>query len=38
LLEETGTLSRERLQDIVKEARELAAMFSASQKTAKGSK
>jgi four helix bundle protein len=36
LLEETRTLSSKHLQDINREARELAAIFSASQKTAKG--
>jgi four helix bundle protein len=36
LLEETGILSNKQVQDISKEARELAAIFSASQKTAKG--
>ncbi|HEX7289189.1 MAG TPA: four helix bundle protein [Candidatus Angelobacter sp.] len=36
LLEDTEILRRERLQDITTEARELAAIFSASQKTAKG--
>jgi four helix bundle protein len=36
LLEETGTLTSHQLKEIVKEARELAAIFSASQKTAKG--
>jgi four helix bundle protein len=35
LLEETHTLSRLQLQEISKEARELAAIFSASQKTAR---
>jgi four helix bundle protein len=35
LLEETGTLTRNQLREILKEARELAAIFSASQKTAK---
>src|SRR5436305_14290585 len=38
LLEETKTLSSEKLRDIMREARELAAIFSASQKTAKGNK
>ncbi|HEY2172165.1 MAG TPA: four helix bundle protein [Candidatus Angelobacter sp.] len=38
LLEETETLSSEKLRDIKREARELAAIFSASQKTAKGNK
>jgi len=37
LLEETKILGRERLQEIAKEAKELAAIFSASQKTAKNS-
>jgi four helix bundle protein len=35
LLEETNVLSHERLVEIAKEAKELAAIFSASQKTAK---
>jgi hypothetical protein len=35
LLEETNVLSRERLAEIAKEARELTAIFSASKKTAK---
>jgi four helix bundle protein len=35
LLEETKTLSSEKLRDIMREARELAAIFSASQKTAR---
>ncbi|HEY2497573.1 MAG TPA: four helix bundle protein [Candidatus Angelobacter sp.] len=35
LLEETNILSSERLQDIMKEASELAAIFSSSLKTAK---
>lgn len=35
LLEETNVLSRERLQEIVKEAKELVAIFSTSLKTAK---
>ena len=35
LLEETETLKPERLQEIKKEAKELAAIFSASQKTSK---
>jgi hypothetical protein len=34
-LEETNILSSERLQDIMKEASELAAIFSSSLKTAK---
>jgi four helix bundle protein len=38
LLAETKILSSKRLQDIVKEARELTAIFSASQKTAKDNK
>lgn len=38
LLEETNVLSHERLVEIAKEAKELAAIFSASQKTAKGSR
>jgi hypothetical protein len=38
LLEETKTLSSEKLRDIMREARELAAIFSASQKTAKSNK
>jgi four helix bundle protein len=38
LLAETETLSVEELRDITREARELAAIFSASQKTAKGNK
>ena len=38
LLEETNILSRERLQDILKEAKELVAIFSTSLKTAKGTK
>src|ERR1700759_4449965 len=38
LLEETGTLSSEKLKELTKEARELAAIFSASQKTAKGNR
>jgi four helix bundle protein len=36
LLEETNTLSPKQLEEILKEARELAAIFSASRKTAKG--
>jgi four helix bundle protein len=35
LLAETQTLRSERLQEITKEARELAAIFSASQKTSR---
>jgi four helix bundle protein len=38
LLEETGTLNSDKLREITKEARELAAIFSASQKTAKGNR
>lgn len=38
LLEETKVLSHERLVEIAKEAKELAAIFSASQKTAKGNR
>lgn len=38
LLEETNVLSHERLAEIAKEAKELAAIFSASQKTAKGNR
>ncbi|HKT49778.1 MAG TPA: four helix bundle protein [Candidatus Angelobacter sp.] len=38
LLDETETLSSTKLQEITKEARELAAIFSASQKTAKGNR
>jgi four helix bundle protein len=38
LLEETGILSHERLQDILKEAKELVAIFSTSLKTAKGNR
>jgi four helix bundle protein len=38
LLADTETLSIEKLRDITREARELAAIFSASQKTAKGNK
>src|SRR5215469_11119615 len=36
LLEETQTLSAKQLQEITREARELAAIFSASHKTARG--
>jgi len=36
LIEEMKILDSKRLQEILKEARELAAIFSASQKTAKG--
>ncbi len=36
LLEETRMLTSKQLQDISREARELAAIFSASQKTARG--
>lgn len=36
LLQDTSTIEKERLQEIMKEARELAAIFSASQKTSKG--
>src|SRR5438094_2937925 len=36
LIEETGILNAKQLQEISKEAKELAAIFSASQKTAKG--
>ena len=36
LLEETNILSRTKLQEISREARELSAIFSASQKTARG--
>ena len=35
MLEETNVLSHERLVEIAKEAKELTAIFSASQKTAK---
>src|SRR5215510_3515796 len=35
MLEETQTLSSQRLREIIKEARELAAIFSASHKTSK---
>lgn len=38
LLVDTETMSKEKLKDITSEARELAAIFSASQKTAKGKK
>jgi four helix bundle protein len=38
LMEETSVLSHERLVEIAKEAKELAAIFSASQKTAKGNR
>jgi four helix bundle protein len=38
LIEEMKILDSKRLQEILKEARELAAIFSASQKTAKGYK
>jgi four helix bundle protein len=38
LLDETETLSSSKLDAITKEARELAAIFSASQKTAKGNR
>jgi four helix bundle protein len=38
LLEETGILSHARLQDILKEATELVAIFSTSLKTAKGNR
>ena len=38
LIEETGTLNAKQLQEIVLEARELAAIFPASQKTARGNK
>jgi len=38
LLEETNILSRERLQEILKEAKELVAIFSSSLKTARGNK
>jgi four helix bundle protein len=38
LLEETNVLSRERLQEIMKEAKELVAIFSTSLKTAKGTR
>jgi len=36
MLEETQTLSRKQLENISQEAKELAAIFSASLKTAKG--
>jgi hypothetical protein len=36
LLEETGILSHERLQDILKEAKELVAIFSTSLKESQG--
>jgi len=35
LIEETGVLKPKQLEEISKEARELAAIFSASQKTSK---
>jgi four helix bundle protein len=35
LLQDTGILSSKQLEEILKEARELSAIFSASQKTAK---
>jgi four helix bundle protein len=38
LLEETNVLRHERLVEIAKETKELAAIFSASQKTAKGNR
>jgi four helix bundle protein len=38
LLEETGILRHEQLEDILKEAKELVAIFSTSLKTAKGNK
>jgi len=38
LLEETQTLSSGKLREIIKEARELAAIFSASHKTSKDNK
>src|SRR5262245_23119274 len=38
LLGDTNTLSNTKLEDITREARELAAIFSASQKTAKGNR
>jgi four helix bundle protein len=38
LLADTGTVSREKLRDITQEAKELTAIFSASQKTAKDNK
>ena len=36
ILEETKTFNAKQLQEILKEAKELAAIFSASQKTARG--
>lgn len=36
LLDETNTVSSSKLREITKEARQLAAIFSASQSTAKG--
>jgi four helix bundle protein len=38
LLEETGILRHEQLEDILKESKELVAIFSTSLKTAKGNK
>jgi four helix bundle protein len=38
LLEESGILRHERLQEIMKEATELVAIFSTSLKTAKGNR
>lgn len=38
LLEETNVLSSERLQEIMKEAKELVAIFSTSLKTARGNR
>ena len=38
LMGETGILDPKRLEDILQEARELASIFSASQKTAKGNR
>jgi four helix bundle protein len=38
LLEETGILRHERLEDILKEAKQLVAIFSTSLKTAKGNR
>ena len=38
LLADTETISVEKLRDITQEAKELTAIFSASQKTAKGNK
>jgi four helix bundle protein len=38
LLAETETLNIEKLRDIMREAKELTAIFSASQKTAKGNR